>query len=305
MAKQTTTQNSQKRETEQIQQSNTHFQTLKELPTPLYQSQCVLHKHEFLICGGWHERTCYSYHTLKNEYKFICRYPSHVILRGHCVVKLVDSNSNNDKDNNQITLLSFGGSKYTKKHTLVMKYVSVWSDDENQNEMNRSKKLNEFNQFTKSNNDNKWLPFTENRNYPIIIGRERDHDYNGARALIGGINNHLLFITYRKNNIKNGQVQEMMKTNKQNYQMLLFCFDTGLSIEYDEDNNTFRFYKLPVCDDIAPFYQYAYVCINDMILFFGGWDFCSVVSKSVHKYSIRENKWTTFENTLPSPILQY
>ncbi|ETO02360.1 hypothetical protein RFI_35076 [Reticulomyxa filosa] len=99
----------------------------------------------------------------------------------------------------------------------------------------------------------------------------------------------------------------MMKTNqkyKQNYQMLLFKQNTGLSIEYDEDNNTFQFHQLPVCDDIAPFYQYAYVCINDVILFFGGYGH-GVVSKSVHKYSIGENKWMTFQNTLPSPLRDF
>ncbi|ETO36437.1 hypothetical protein RFI_00625, partial [Reticulomyxa filosa] len=112
-------------ETEQSRQITTQFQTLKELPTTLKQSQCVLHKHELLICGDWKERACYSYHTLKNEYKFICEYPSDVKLYGHCVVKLVDSSSNNDKDkdNNQITLLSFGSYYFGKnKHTLVMKY---------------------------------------------------------------------------------------------------------------------------------------------------------------------------------------
>ncbi|ETO36801.1 hypothetical protein RFI_00261, partial [Reticulomyxa filosa] len=99
--------------------SNQIFQTLMESPILLDQSQCVLHKHELLICGGKGERACYSYHTLKNEYKFFCDYPIGVELEGHCVVKLVDSNSNKDKDNNQITLLSFGG---YNKHTLVMKY---------------------------------------------------------------------------------------------------------------------------------------------------------------------------------------
>ncbi|ETO15169.1 hypothetical protein RFI_22193, partial [Reticulomyxa filosa] len=95
----------------------------KELPIPLSLSQCVLHKHELLICGDQFKRACYSYHTLKDEYKFICEYPSHVKLFGHCVVKLVDRNSNNDKYNNQITLLSFGSDLYGKnKHTLVMKY---------------------------------------------------------------------------------------------------------------------------------------------------------------------------------------
>ncbi|ETO36435.1 hypothetical protein RFI_00626, partial [Reticulomyxa filosa] len=104
-------------------QITAHFQTLKWLPTTLIHSQCVLHKHELLICGGYDQRACYSYHTLRNEYKFICEYPRDVQLHGHCVVKLVDSNSNNDKDNNQITLLSFDLIHMEKnKHTLVMKY---------------------------------------------------------------------------------------------------------------------------------------------------------------------------------------
>ncbi|ETO12156.1 hypothetical protein RFI_25221 [Reticulomyxa filosa] len=198
-----------------------------------------------------------------------------------------------------------------------MKYVSVWSDI-----------------LDKLNNYNQWIPFTDNHNHPIIIGRDNDH-YTGARAVIGGVNNNLLFITYLFNNIsvfdlntfqfikhdilptnddifyhcfvsksENGQGQEMIKTNKRN-QMLLFCFKTGLSIEYDEDNNIFQFHQLSLCDDIAPFYAYAYVCINDIILFFGGcsWN-CNVSSKSVHKYSIREKKWMTFQNTLPS-LLYY
>ncbi|ETN99858.1 hypothetical protein RFI_37609 [Reticulomyxa filosa] len=105
---------------------------------------------------------------------------------------------------------------------------------------------------------------------------------------------------------ENGQGQEIMKINEENkkrsYKMLLFCFKTGLSIEYDEDNNTFQFHQLHVCDYIAPFNEYAYTCINNIILFFGGLNGNNVHSKSVHKYSIRGNKWMTFQNTLPSKL---
>ncbi|ETO33840.1 hypothetical protein RFI_03262 [Reticulomyxa filosa] len=300
--------------------SSQNFQTLKELPIPLNQVQYVLHKHEILICGGYGQRACYSYHTIKNEYKFVCEYPRHVQLHGHCVVKLVDNNNN--KDRNQVTLLSFGSSSFgLDKHTLVMKYLSVWSND--------SSKSNEFNNY------NKWIPFTDNRNHPIIIGRNKDC-YIGARAVIGGSKSHLLFITYKENDIsvfdlntfqfikhatlptvnrisyhcfisnsENGQGQEMIKTkeekNKQNYKMLLFCFKTGLSIEYDEDNNTIQFHNLHVCDDIAPLSRYAYVYVNDIILFFGGANYPNI-SKSLHKYLIRENKWTTLQNYLPIPL---
>ncbi|ETN97482.1 hypothetical protein RFI_40047, partial [Reticulomyxa filosa] len=88
----------------------------------------------------------------------------------YCVVKLVDNN----KDSNQITLLSFGGPKFRNRHTL-MKYVKL-------------------------NNYNKWTPFTDNHNNTIIIGRN-DNDYEVVRAVIGGSNNHLLFITFQFNNI--------------------------------------------------------------------------------------------------------
>ncbi|ETN99543.1 hypothetical protein RFI_37927 [Reticulomyxa filosa] len=198
--------------------SNKIFETLKELHIPLTLAQCVLHKHELLICGSYQQRACYSYHTIKDEYN-----------------KLI---SNNNKDSNQVTLLSFGGHR---KHTLVMKYTSVWSYI--------SKKLK------KSNNYNEWIPLTDNHNHPIVIGRDYD-DYKGMRAVIGGSNNHLLFITYQPNNIsvfdlntfkfikhdtlptdsiicfhsfisnsENRQVQKMMKINeeknKQNYH---FCY---------------------------------------------------------------------------------
>ncbi|ETO07591.1 hypothetical protein RFI_29802 [Reticulomyxa filosa] len=86
------------------------------------------------------------------------------------------SETNNNKDSDQITLLSFGGHC---KHTLVMKYASVWSNI--------------------SNNYNEWISLADNHNHQIVIGR--DDDYKGIRAVIGGSNNHLLFITYVKNNI--------------------------------------------------------------------------------------------------------
>ncbi|ETO31912.1 hypothetical protein RFI_05205 [Reticulomyxa filosa] len=264
--------------------TSTTFQNLKEVPTTLYHPQCVLHKHEILICGSDSNKT----------------------------LKLEDNNNRN-----KVTLLSFGSDwEGNNRHTLVMKYISVWNSD-NDNEM-------------KSNNYNKWVPFTDDNNNPIDIGREYEN-YIGVRTVIGGRNNNLLFITYTKNNIsvfnlntfqfikhdtlpisgyiqehcfisnsENGQGQEVTKTNKQNDQMLLFYKKIGLSIEYDEDNNTFQFHQLPVCDDIAPLSAYAYVRINDAILFFGGAG--KVYSKSVYQYSTQDNTWIKFKHTLPIPL---
>ncbi|ETO22078.1 hypothetical protein RFI_15124 [Reticulomyxa filosa] len=275
MANRTTIQRPPERQTKQTQHLNsTPFQHLKKLPTTFYMSQCVLHKHEILICGGFYQRVCYSYHILKNEYKFICEYPRDVRLHGHCVVKLVDNN----KHSNEITLLSFGSDwDGKKKHTLIMKYVSVWS--------NASKKSNELNNY------NQWIPLTDNQNHPIIIGRDNDV-YQGMRALIGGRNNNFIFDLntfqfIKHNNIpsddtwyhcfvsnsENGQGQEMIKTDEKKINKI----------------------------DIAPLFRYGYIYVNDAILFFGGLNNFNV-SRSLHKYSIRENKWTTLKNILPSPL---
>ncbi|ETO05270.1 hypothetical protein RFI_32126 [Reticulomyxa filosa] len=99
--------------------------------------------------------------------------------------------NNNNRDSNETTLLSFGGDEAIGRHTLVMKYVSVWR---NNNKITKLKKSNI------SGNYNEWIPFTDNHNNPIQIGKKKDN-YKGARAVIGGSNNHLLFITYYPKNI--------------------------------------------------------------------------------------------------------
>ncbi|ETO34228.1 hypothetical protein RFI_02867, partial [Reticulomyxa filosa] len=231
---------------------NQSFQMLKDLPISLESAQCVSHKNELLICGCLDELYCYSYHIIKNEYHFICEY-----------------SDDNNKNSNEITLLSFGG---YYKHTLVMKYVSVWDNTLDIPKSKKSKKLNNYNQ---------WTPFTDNQNNQIIIGRDNDN-YEVARAVIGGRNNNLLFITYKCDNIS------------VKYKMLLFCNNTGLSIEYDGE---FKFYELTVIDDIKLLNGYSYLIVNDTILLFGGANY-SRISKLVHKYSIRENKWITFKNIL-------
>ncbi|ETO18446.1 hypothetical protein RFI_18819, partial [Reticulomyxa filosa] len=266
-------------------------------------------KDEILICGGKNERDCYSYHILKNEYKFICSYPNEVKLTGHCVVKFVES-----KDSNETVLLSFGG---LYKHTLMLRYVSVWG---NNNGMNKTK------------NCNCWLPLTDSDNNLISIGRDEDN-YYGMRAVIGGRDNHLLFITYYPSNIHvfdlitfqfikrdsfptNNNVHfhclilkpendfeitkknaNANKANKNNI-MLLFCFMTGLSIEYDEDNNSFQFHKVRVCTSIRSFYRYPFVCVDNFILFFGGVNRSGDTSILLHKYSIIRNKWMKHEQPL-------
>ncbi|ETO27444.1 hypothetical protein RFI_09686 [Reticulomyxa filosa] len=285
------------------------FKMLPSLPVSLSRGQCVVYKKELLLCGGFLVRECYSYDTVKNQYKPICSYPKGITSRGHCVVANVrNSNSDNKNDNtpNGITLLSFGGvDKYQPKHALVMQYKSVW-DNDNAITYKSTKPFNE------------WIPLTDEHNNPIQIGIREDN-YIGARSLIGGSNNHLLFITYppkdiavfNLNNfqcikrstlpIENWIGYHCFILGRQKNEMLLFCKKTGLSIEYNEDTNAFQFHHLSVCNHIANLGDYAYVRINDNdVLFFGGeitmgWG----RTNEVHRYSIGENKWIAFRYIMP------
>ncbi|ETO14707.1 hypothetical protein RFI_22661, partial [Reticulomyxa filosa] len=155
------------------------FETLVPLPTPLRLTQCVVHGHEILICGGGEIKTCFSYHTLKNQYKLICSYPEGIEM-GHCVVKRLSPSTN------ELTLLSLSGQDREKqKYGFVMKYKSVW---DNEGENQKEKQYNE------------WMPFTDNSNKLITIGKDDDCHF-GLRGVIGGSDNHLLFMTYFPKNI--------------------------------------------------------------------------------------------------------
>ncbi|ETO02980.1 hypothetical protein RFI_34430 [Reticulomyxa filosa] len=142
-------------------------QNLKDLPIPLSDSKCILYKHELLICGDFKQRDYYSYHTLKDEYKFICEYPSDITVEGHCAVMTTTK-----------SLCCLLENLNIKETSLVMNYVSVWS------------KNNRRNTFKKREQYNQWIHFTNDQNNTICIGRNED-DYRGVRAMIG----------YYKNNI--------------------------------------------------------------------------------------------------------
>ncbi|ETO06571.1 WD repeat-containing protein [Reticulomyxa filosa] len=294
------------------------FETLPALTTACFFYQCVSYKDELLVCGAYGEKACYSYHIIRKQYKRICTYPDTTRLFGHCVIKRVHSN-----DSNEITLFSFGGSRYEEKHALVMQYISIWDDEKDERQIEKSKHYNE------------WSPIMDNHNKPIFLGRKQD-DFRGIRALIGGSNNNLLFITYYPKDIdvfdlntfqyvnhttlpidtkisfhcfvlktENELITPKADIKQSKSKMVLFCEKTGLSIDYDEVNNIFHFRSLWICSTMKHFYHYAFVCINDIILFFGGWNgnvgYNTVVSNAIHKYSIQKDKWMKFELTLPIP----
>ncbi|ETO08510.1 hypothetical protein RFI_28874 [Reticulomyxa filosa] len=123
------------------------FSHMNNLPATFTQAPCVVHKHEILICGDARKRECYSFHTQKNRYEFVCSYPEDVKLEGRCVVKRVNKNNSDD-----ITLLSFSG---MHEHALVMKYVSVWNDDDDNGNGDGNKKNKNDENDNKDENNNK------------------------------------------------------------------------------------------------------------------------------------------------------
>ncbi|ETO25183.1 putative tetratricopeptide TPR2 protein [Reticulomyxa filosa] len=283
--------------------NNACVETLTSLPTPLFQSECVVHGREILICGGYENQQCYSYHTVRNEYKFICSYPTEVLLRGHCVVKLVNKTKNSD----EVTLLSFGG---YPRHTLMMEYVSVWDNGDEAG-------------IKDTKHCNKWITANDKKKKPVHIGRDKDN-YEGARAVIGGSNNHLLFITYQLNNISVFDLNLFQfvkhktlpitkdwprcplfisKSENKN-EMLLFCDKKKLIINYNENCNKLQFCEIPV--DVPIIKRCGSVYANDTVLFFGGMGnivgFKEVALSIVHKYSIKQSQWMSCGHSLPIPL---
>ncbi|ETO36902.1 hypothetical protein RFI_00161 [Reticulomyxa filosa] len=238
------------------------FQTLASLSVLFSFVQCIAYKNEIIIYGG-NIGKCFSYYMVKNQYKFY-----------------VD----NSNDKNELTLLCFSEENELRtKHTLAMSYKSVWEDNE----------TNEKGSY------NKWIPFKKN-NKKISINRS-DANYVGARSVISGSADYLLFITYYPNdisvfNLKTFQyikddilpVGCQIEINKQN-EMMLFYNNIGLLIKYDENKNIFEYHKVRVCATIKISISCVYVCVNDAILFFGD-------SKHVHKYLMTENKWMRYES---------
>ncbi|ETO27184.1 hypothetical protein RFI_09948, partial [Reticulomyxa filosa] len=253
------------------------FQALAPPPVPLRYAQCIAHKYEILICGSCNNSECYSYDTIKKQYKYICSYPEEIALDRHCVVKYVEEN---DKKN-EITLLSFGGQGMERaKHTLVMKYISVWDDE------------------SVKAHSNEWHPLVDNTNKVVTIGRKVDN-YKGALATIGGSNNNVLFITYYPRNISIFDLTtfEYIKHDIvpiENW-LVFYCFVSKKKNELSGTNATNKKMSEMISLD-----SYACVCIDDFILFFGGKDRHWIdIAKEVHKYSMTENTWMQYEQTLP------
>jgi len=225
---------------------NISFLRLPELPTRMKDAACVPLNDELLICGGTENNSCYSYHLSKKQYKFICAYPKEVKLNSHTVLRCDIATNKDSVSGHTATLLSFGGSgdDNFSRHTLLMKYQSVWTNTD------VSKHLNYWSSVPKG----------------VRIGRQsanQKDDLQGARAIVGGTKNDLLFITHFPKNIdvfdlKSWTYVPDVNTNilpgpsdfelryhfvsaRSSNQFILLSYQQGLLITYHQSKKEFVF----------------------------------------------------------------
>ncbi|ETO07036.1 hypothetical protein RFI_30357, partial [Reticulomyxa filosa] len=188
----------------------------------------------------------------------------------------LQNNSNNNKDTNEITLLAFDAHR---KHVLMMKY-KIYQRYHQRIIMNGNNHLL-FITYCPENIDVFNLntrQFIKQENLPI-----NDETYFNCFVL----------------NAKNANNDEIQKGKNE---MWLFYNDKGLSIEYNEDNNTFKFYNIRVCTSLKSLFGYAHICVNDCILFFGGRNDNFDISSSIYKYSITRNQWMISRRDLATKL---
>ncbi|ETO08836.1 hypothetical protein RFI_28551 [Reticulomyxa filosa] len=220
----------------------------------------------------------------------ICQLPIEYLREGSHILKLP-----NKDDSKETILLLFGGA-YGR--ISVMNYTTGY---------------------------NEWNPLINSNKEPTCITKKHPY-YRGLRTVIGGSNNNLLFIIYYKaidvfdlniyEYVANASLPIIDLVNckyleskpekpfaaeilppikNKKSKMLLFYENTGLSIEYDEDNKLFQFDNLRVCSTIRSLSLYGHVHINGIILFFGGKDEFNRMNSNIHKYIIDEDKWIKCE----------
>ncbi|ETO25222.1 hypothetical protein RFI_11916 [Reticulomyxa filosa] len=282
------------------------FEMEPPLPSPLAATQCVALGDEILICGGFDNKNCYSYHCIKKEYKWVCSYPNEVNLKAHIVVKLAPKMSartvsrKTTETTTMATLLSFGGSyrHHLSYHTLVMKYHSVWK------------------KRTKGGHKNEWVSLRSRD----VFGKKQQMDLLGARAWLGGANEDLLFVTRHPNNIDVIDINTFryidsikhtrLPVSTENkvcfhcfvgltcHQFILISDNESLLIEFDEINRIFFYHMLAQCPSFTSYLVYAYAYLSDYIFIFGGNDQnYNQTNDVIFSYSISLDLWKEYSTS--------
>ncbi|ETO20756.1 hypothetical protein RFI_16460 [Reticulomyxa filosa] len=267
------------------------------LPIPYSNAQCVSYKDEILICGGYKTRRVTPTTSGLKSTKRYCE--------------------NEGEDG--VTLLSFGGSGWMRRHVLLMHYESIWNELQlaPTTSTTSTTATNEQEQTPKykKKRKNQWIKMDSMK----MFAKEHDN-WIGARALIGGKRRDLLFLTYFPDNIDvlnlntyqrirsdtlpiNAEDHSIsyhcfvpLKTNE----FILIAYGVNLLIKYNESQNHFTFESLPLCPPLRPEGRgglrngdYGHAYINGHILLFGG-PFVAIQSFNTTLLS-----WTRFQDSLP------
>ncbi|ETO20931.1 hypothetical protein RFI_16272 [Reticulomyxa filosa] len=266
-------------------------EVLAKLPTSYLNPQCVQVGKEILVCGGSDNNQCYSFHTVKNAYKEICAYPKSVKLKRHVVVKYINQSGD-------VMLLSFGG---LHRHTLQMRYRSVWKEEEEEEEEEEKEK----------EKINEWIPC------PCTIGKPGDNMFD-ARGVIGGSKNHLLFVLHQPNQMVVFDLSDSVKyvtkgdlpttsimsgccfVRTRPCEMALLSNTEVLLIKFDERTCSFQFDSCAMHPLVRYTFNYAYIYVKDLLVLFGGFD--SFYLNKVRVYSLKKRACEELTFKLPTSL---
>ncbi|ETO06315.1 hypothetical protein RFI_31081 [Reticulomyxa filosa] len=256
------------------------FKRLLSLPFQFRYPKCVCFGDEILICCGDERRIIYSYHTVQNKYKKIAEYLDGVAAFGITLIKWY---TEPDNKQNPESYIDDEISKCLGGHTR-----------------------------TKRSNINKWVEA------PQSI-ENTENDMSNVATLIGGSNNHLLFVTYPPNQIMvlDSKSLHMLakhtlpfylfvgnhcifNTNNDNKNELrLFNYNSQVVVRFDEHNNTWESTKFKIDRELDHAFDYPFVCIDGFVIIFGGC--CNGThSSSVKVYCIKTKRWKLCPHTLPA-----
>ncbi|ETO05954.1 hypothetical protein RFI_31442, partial [Reticulomyxa filosa] len=129
-------------------------------------------------------------------------------------------------------------------------------------------------------NINKWVEA------PQSIG-DAENDMSNVATLIGGSNNHLLFVTYPPNQIMvldskslhmlakhtlpfylfvgNHCIFNMNNDNKN--ELRLFNYNSQVVVKFDEYNNTWESTKFKIDRELEHVFDYSFVCIDGFVIY--------------------------------------
>ncbi|ETO06806.1 viral A-type inclusion protein [Reticulomyxa filosa] len=160
------------------------------------------------------------------------------------------------------------------------------------------------------------------------IGEFNDN-LEGARGLIGGYDNDLLFIAHFPKNMQVIDLKTMQNMSqvqnatlpKEEYEFgvehcafvpltigdepvtnhyILFCHSTGLLIKFDEKNRAFQYDTLPTCKALRNFTFYSFFHLYDFLFVCGGMSSTDKKkSKNIWKFAMKKKTWSECSVTLP------